>query len=187
MGVHAPPLRPLSSQSVNSPVTSATILPGIDNEPNSQIDAPPKGLAFARIAIAHVIAKGEDDLGYIAKARYGEDSLSHRIAAGGGLAQHSHVNAEVAAGATVAGNWATILMTRKARLLNFSLWFRIAARSDELLVCAGCHCASGHPAHVPTSSTRRGGAATRVRWCPQPIRVIYRSSVWRWFLGHCVY
>jgi len=79
------------------------------------------------IAIASALAKGEDDFGYIAKARYDDDSLSHRIAAGGGLAQLSHVKTEVAAGATVAGNWATILMTQKAPLLNFSLWFVVAA------------------------------------------------------------
>lgn len=84
-----------------------------------QINSPSKGLAFARIAIASALAKGEDDFGYIAKARYGEDSLPHRIAEGGGLAQLIHVKAEVAAGATVAGNWANILTDAESAAAEF--------------------------------------------------------------------
>jgi hypothetical protein len=75
-----------------------------------QLNPTAKGLPFTRIAIAAALGRGDSEsMETHARRLYGEKSLPMLIAAAGGLDQLAVAKAEVAAGATVSGNWAEIL------------------------------------------------------------------------------
>lgn len=89
-----------------------------------QINAPPtaKASAFVRIAIANALAKSEGEVEYVARSKFGDESLACRIAQQGGLQMLAVAKAEVAAGATVSGSWAEILAeTERAATEFFAL------------------------------------------------------------------
>ena len=80
-----------------------------------------KGQAFVRLAIA--TALGGDDseqAANIAKARWGEDSIPHQVLKStGGLGMLIQQKAEIAAGATVADNWARPLANFEGAAAEF--------------------------------------------------------------------
>lgn len=86
-----------------------------------QLNPTAKGLSFTRLAIAAALAKGHD-LGMnhaTARTRFGEDSLAHKVAKGGGVEMLATVKAEVGAGGTVSGNWAALLVEAESATAEF--------------------------------------------------------------------
>lgn len=78
-----------------------------------------KGIAFARLVIANALGKTDQQIEAISRERFGDEALATRIAKAGGIMVLGQVKAEIAAGGTVTGNWAQLLVDADAAAAEF--------------------------------------------------------------------
>lgn len=80
-----------------------------------------KGLAFTRLAITAALTKSDtfDGMSAVALPRFGEDSLAYRIGKAGGVETLATIKAEVAAGSTISGTWASLLVEAESATAEF--------------------------------------------------------------------
>jgi hypothetical protein len=78
-----------------------------------------KGLHFACLVVANALGDNEKQIAAISRERFGSTALPTRIAEAGGLIALGHMKAEIAAGGTVAANWAELLVDADAAAAEF--------------------------------------------------------------------